>query len=104
MKYDVIVAGLGGMGSAAAHQLPRRGSRVLGLEKYTLAHDHGSSHGRPRIIRQAYPQVAIAAGFSGHGYKFASVAGEVLADFVSEGCARHSTGLFSPARFSGVSG
>ncbi|MDQ3237513.1 MAG: hypothetical protein M3Q54_08240 [Actinomycetota bacterium] len=69
MKYDVIVAGLGGTGSAAAHQLPRRGS----------------------------------AGFAGHGYKFASVADGVLANFVSEGCTRHFTGPFSPARFSGVS-
>jgi sarcosine oxidase len=54
LKYDVIVAGLGGMGSAAAYQLAGRGKRVLGLEKYGLAHDKGSSHGRSRIIRQAY--------------------------------------------------
>ena len=52
--YDVIVAGLGGMGSAAAYQLASRGKRVLGLEKYGPAHDKGSSHGRSRIIRQAY--------------------------------------------------
>jgi sarcosine oxidase len=32
-----------------------------------------------------YPQVAIAAGFSGHGYKFCSVVGEILADLVTEG-------------------
>ena len=52
--YDGIVAGLGGMGSAAAYQLAGRGKRVLGLEKHTPAHDMGSSHGRSRIIRQAY--------------------------------------------------
>jgi sarcosine oxidase len=52
--YDVIVAGLGGMGSAAAYQLAGRGSRVLGLERYTPAHDRGSSHGQSRMIRQAY--------------------------------------------------
>jgi len=52
--YDVIVAGLGGMGSATAYQLAGRGKRVLGLEKFTPAHDRGSSHGRSRIIRQAY--------------------------------------------------
>jgi sarcosine oxidase len=52
--YDVIVAGLGGMGSAAAYQLAGRGRRVLGLERYTPAHDRGSSHGQSRIIRQAY--------------------------------------------------
>ena len=52
--YDVIVAGLGGMGSPAAYQLAARGKRVLGLEKFSPAHDRGSSHGRSRIIRQAY--------------------------------------------------
>lgn len=52
--YDVIVAGLGGMGSAAAYQLAGRGKRVLGLERHTPAHDKGSSHGQSRIIRQAY--------------------------------------------------
>ncbi len=54
MIYDVIVAGLGGMGSATAYQLAGRGQRVLGLEKFSPAHDKGSSHGRSRIIRQAY--------------------------------------------------
>jgi sarcosine oxidase len=52
--YDAIVVGLGGMGSATAYQLAGRGRRVLGLEKFFLAHDRGSSHGRSRIIRQAY--------------------------------------------------
>ena len=54
MIYDAIVAGLGGMGSATAYQLAGRGQRVLGLEKFSPAHDRGSSHGRSRIIRQAY--------------------------------------------------
>jgi len=52
--YDVIVIGLGGMGSAAAYHLARRGLRVLGLERHTVAHAFGSSHGHSRIIRQAY--------------------------------------------------
>ncbi len=52
--YDVIVLGLGGMGSAAAYHLAARGMRVLGLEKFEAAHQHGSSHGDSRIIRQAY--------------------------------------------------
>jgi sarcosine oxidase len=53
-SYDVIIVGLGGMGSAAAYHLARRGQRVLGLEKFTPAHDKGSSHGGSRIIRQSY--------------------------------------------------
>jgi sarcosine oxidase len=52
--YDVIVLGLGAMGSATAYQLARRGKRVLGLERFTPAHDQGSSHGQSRIIRLAY--------------------------------------------------
>ena len=42
------------MGSAAAYHLAARGQRVLGLEKFTPAHDQGSSHGGSRIIRQSY--------------------------------------------------
>ncbi len=53
-KLDVIVLGLGGMGSAAACQLAARGHRVLGLEQFTSPHDRGSSHGQTRVIRQAY--------------------------------------------------
>ncbi len=51
---DVIVLGLGGMGTAAAWHLARRGARVLGLEQFALGHALGSSHGHTRIIRQAY--------------------------------------------------
>lgn len=53
-SYDVIVVGLGGMGSAAASSLAARGQRVLGLERHTPAHDKGSSHGGSRITRQSY--------------------------------------------------
>jgi sarcosine oxidase len=52
--FDVIVIGLGGMGSAAAYQLAQRGQRVLGLDRHIAAHNQGSSHGRSRVIRQAY--------------------------------------------------
>jgi len=52
--FDVIVIGLGGMGSAAACHLAARGKRVLGLEQFGVAHDRGSSHGESRVIRQAY--------------------------------------------------
>jgi sarcosine oxidase len=53
-SYDVIVVGLGGMGSAAAYHLAARGHRVLGLERFGPAHDRGSSHGGSRVTRQAY--------------------------------------------------
>jgi sarcosine oxidase len=53
-SYDVIVIGLGGMGSAAAYRLAERGKSVLGLEKFAPVHTQGSSHGGSRITRQAY--------------------------------------------------
>src|SRR3712207_3976650 len=53
-SYDVIIVGVGGMGSAAAWQLARRGKRVLGRERYDLPHAMGSSHGISRIIRLPY--------------------------------------------------
>ncbi len=79
-RYDAIVVGLGGHGSAALYHLAQRGVKVkpeptraaykganlkafthsfrpcqvLGLEQYSVAHDKGSSHGESRIIRLAY--------------------------------------------------
>jgi sarcosine oxidase len=52
--HDVIVVGVGGMGSAAAYHLATRGARVLALEQFDIPHDRGSSHGFSRIIRLAY--------------------------------------------------
>ena len=52
--YDVIVLGLGAMGSSAAYQLAKRGVRVLGIEQFAPAHELGSSGGLSRIIRLAY--------------------------------------------------
>jgi sarcosine oxidase len=54
--YDVIVVGVGGMGSATIYNLSRRGSRVLGLEQFDIPHELGSSHGISRIIRLAYAE------------------------------------------------
>lgn len=53
-SYDVIVVGLGAMGSATCYQLAQRGCRVLGLERFDIPHGHGSSTGFSRMIRMAY--------------------------------------------------
>ncbi len=53
-SFDVVVVGLGAMGSATVHALTKRGMRVLGLDLFTPPHQHGSTHGRTRIIREAY--------------------------------------------------
>jgi sarcosine oxidase len=46
-----------------------------------------------------YPQVAVAAGFSGHGFKFASVVGEILGDLSINGKTRHNIELLNIDRF-----
>jgi sarcosine oxidase len=53
-RFDTVVIGVGGMGSAAVYHLARRGKRVLGLERFDIPHSMGSSHGVNRIIRLAY--------------------------------------------------
>ena len=45
------------------------------------------------------PAAIVAAGFSGHGYKFCSVVGEILADLALDGETRHDIGLFRLDRF-----
>jgi sarcosine oxidase len=50
----------------------------------------------------AHEQVVVACGFSGHGFKFVPVVGEVLADLVTEGTTAHPIALFDPARLTGV--
>jgi glycine/D-amino acid oxidase-like deaminating enzyme len=107
----VVVVGLGAMGSAAAYHLARRGQRVLGLDRFAPPHAWGSSHGQTRIIREAYfehpayvplwidrhpvhPPVLVASACSGHGFKFASVVGEILADLVIMGSSALDLALF----------
>src|SRR5437667_6109143 len=54
MDFDVFVCGLGAMGSAASYHLSRAGLKVLGVDRFQPPHDRGSSHGKTRIIREAY--------------------------------------------------
>lgn len=51
---DVIVVGLGGLGSAAAYWLARGGVRVLGFEQFQIGHDRGASQDHSRLIRLSY--------------------------------------------------
>lgn len=46
-----------------------------------------------------WPHVSFAAGFSGHGFKFASAIGEIMADLATRGCTDHDITLFDPTRF-----
>lgn len=53
-ECDVVVIGLGALGSAAAWASARRGARVVGLEQFALGHDRGASQDHSRIIRLSY--------------------------------------------------
>jgi sarcosine oxidase len=54
---NVAVVGAGIMGSAAARELARAGHDVTMHEQFRIGHDRGSSHGRSRIVRLAYPEL-----------------------------------------------
>jgi sarcosine oxidase len=53
-EADVIVVGLGGLGSAAAYWLTRAGASVLGFEQFAIGHDRGASQDHSRLIRLSY--------------------------------------------------
>jgi sarcosine oxidase len=50
-------------------------------------------------VHPQHPQVVFAAGFSGHGFKFAPVVGEILADLAETGRTEHPVGMFRLGRF-----
>jgi monomeric sarcosine oxidase len=53
-KFDLVVLGTGGVGSAALLHAARSGARTIGIDRFIAPHNRGSSHGQTRIIRQAY--------------------------------------------------
>ena len=50
-------------------------------------------------VHPEHPQVVVGAGFSGHGFKFVPVIGEILADLTIDGSTQHPIELFAPDRF-----
>jgi sarcosine oxidase len=83
-----------------ADALPLLGGRLLQAETclYTMTPDENfviDTH-------PEFPQVTLAAGFSGHGFKFASVLGEVLADLATGLRPAYDLELFSLRRFAGA--
>jgi sarcosine oxidase len=64
IRKDVVVAGLGGFGSAALWRLAERGADVAGIERHGIGHHLGSSHGATRLFRiacQEHPGLAPIA-------------------------------------------
>jgi monomeric sarcosine oxidase len=57
VQAEVVVVGAGIMGCATARALAQKGRDVLLVEQYEVGHTRGSSHGRSRIVRLAYPEV-----------------------------------------------
>jgi sarcosine oxidase len=55
VTVDVVVVGAGVMGAAAARSLAHAGREVVILERFSIGHNRGSSHGQARIFRLAYP-------------------------------------------------
>ncbi|MCH7606346.1 MAG: N-methyl-L-tryptophan oxidase [Chloroflexi bacterium] len=53
-------------------------------------------------VHPQFPQVSFAAGFSGHGFKFCSVVGEIMTDLVQSGETSHDLDLFRLSRFQGA--
>jgi sarcosine oxidase len=50
---EVVVVGLGAMGSCTLWSLARRGVRAIGVDQFNPPHEQGSSHGETRLIRSA---------------------------------------------------
>lgn len=88
------------MRAALVDRVPALSSGVLADTVtclYTLTPDHHFVIG----LHPQHPQVVLASPCSGHGYKFASVVGEILADLAMERTTRHPIGLFASDRFLG---
>jgi sarcosine oxidase len=83
-EADVIVLGLGGIGSAAAYWLARRGARVIGLEQFELGHDRGESQDHSRIIRLSYHHAAYVRLAQAAYSSWAEVAAEAETQLVIE--------------------
>ena len=107
-QFDIIVVGVGSIGSATCHHLTKKGAKVLGIEQFAIfpggagrlthastcmytnspdGHFIGGNH-------PFHNHVSIACGLSGHGFKFSSVLGEVLADLALEGKNHHAGEFF----------
>lgn len=84
------------------HAMPSLAGRLVRAETclYTMTPDENFVLG----THPHAPAVTIAAGFSGHGFKFAPLIGEILADLAATGQSRHDLTMFSPARFAKTAG
>jgi len=96
---DIDPAELGRVEAVLAAHLPGVHGRLQAHATclYTMSPDHHFLVG----LHPGHARVALAAGFSGHGFKFASVMGEILADLALEGRTGHPIGFLAPGRWTG---
>ncbi|HVU59111.1 MAG TPA: N-methyl-L-tryptophan oxidase [Puia sp.] len=67
--FDCMVIGLGANGSSTLYHLSGTGKKIIGIDRFTPPHTHGSSHGESRIIRQAYYEDPIYVPLLKAAYK-----------------------------------
>lgn len=99
MDADVIVVGLGAMGSSTLWRLAERGVDAIGVEQFEPGHTRGASHGQSRIIRTAY---AEGAGYVPLAQEAWRLWDELSAAAGVELVRRTGGLMLAPARSSGV--
>jgi sarcosine oxidase len=94
LDRDVRVADVSRVRDALAGWMPGAAARYLRGKvcTYTLSPDG-------HFILGEHAGIVIACGFSGHGYKFAPVIGEIVADLVLQSATRHDVAFLHPSRF-----
>jgi sarcosine oxidase len=84
MNFEVIIIGLGAMGSAAVYQLAKKGVKVLGLDQFSPPHNLGSTHGETRVTRQAIGEGAEYVPLAMRSYElFREIENETGADLLT---------------------
>ncbi len=80
-----------------ATTIPALNGRIVRAETclYTMTPDEHFVIG----AHPQHPAITLALGFSGHGFKFAPVIGELIGQLVTEGQTKQDIAMFSPARF-----
>src|SRR6185295_10060567 len=87
------------MRSAIANRIPALNSTFL--KACTCLYTNTPDKNFVITVHPQHPQVVVACGFSGHGYKFCSVVGEICADLATSGSTKHDLGLFRSDRWKG---
>lgn len=63
VECDIVIVGVGAMGSATLDQLAMRGVNVVGIDRFAPPHDRGSSHGTTRVTREALGEGPVYVQF-----------------------------------------